>query len=165
MNATSPRDKNKTDQDVGTDPKFFEIANKQFNFGWDLACTKDNDLITKNDEREGWYYPNHNSLDLDWTMFDQYGWLWLNPPYKDIAPWAQKCAEESQKGAKIVMLTPASVGSQWFAKWAYPYAYIRMLTGRLTFKGHETPYPKDCMISIFDNFHKGIDLWNWRYVA
>lgn len=158
--ATSPRDKNKTIQEVGTDPLLFEVLNRRFNFTWDLACNEDNCLVKDGETVSGWSQPEFDSLIMPWYAHD--GWQWLNPPFKDIKPWAMKCAEEARKGAKIVMLTPASVGSKWFADHVYPNAYVRILTGRVTFQGHSTPYPKDVMISIFDNFHKGFDIWDWR---
>lgn len=154
--ATDPRDKNKTKQDYGTDPKFWEILNKRFNFVWDLACTEENCLI----QSAGFTYPEYDALKEDWFEFG--GWLYLNPPFKDIKPWAEKCYKESLKGAKIVLLTPASVGSVWFNDWVFQKAHIFFLKGRLTFKGETAPYPKDCMISVYDNFHKGIDIFDWR---
>jgi len=160
-NATKPRDKNKTEQNVGTDPKLFQVLNDRFNFGWDLACTFENCIVTPiNDEQRGFYFPEYNAFDVHWHARD--GWLYLNPPYKDIEPWARKCYEESKLGAKIVMLTPASTGTRWFQKWIYRKAMVKFLIGRPTFKGHDKPYPKDMMISIFDNFNRGFGLWDWK---
>ncbi len=155
MDATRPRDKNKTEQTVGTDPEFYEILNARFGFSWDLACTRENQLCPMG------LTPSENSLSADWHKLE--GWLYLNPPFKDSGKWAQKCSDEMEKGARIVMLTPAAVGSNWVRDWVYKRASVRILNGRLKFVGHDTPYPKDCMISIFQkNVYRGIDIWNWR---
>jgi len=161
MSATAPRSKSTTKQDYGTDPKFWKILNDRFDFQWDLACTRENCLVRSiTGAAVGYWHPEYDAFKFDWHEKD--GWLYLNPPYKDIKPWAKKCYEESLKGAKIVLLTPASVGSVWFAEWIHNRAHVLFLKGRLTFAGETAPYPKDCMISIFDNFHRGMDIWDWR---
>ncbi len=45
----------------------------------------------------------------------------------------------------------------------YQKAWVRFLNGRLTFAGHKSPYPKDSMISIFDNINFKMDVWDWSY--
>lgn len=82
---------------------------------------------------------------------------WLNPPFANIKPWAKKCAEESEKGAKILMLVPASVGSNWFKNYVYEIAHVLFLSPRMKFVGCKNPYPKDLMLvaygfSNFDGF-------------
>ncbi len=153
-NATAPRDKHKTKQDYGTPDDFFGALNAHFGFKWDLACTNDNKLTVFG------LTPSDDSLKCKWHELE--GYLFLNPPFADIEPWARKCYEEMQVGAKIVLLTPASVGSNWFRDWVFNKAKVRFLNGRLTFKGQNQPYPKDCMISIFDGIHTGFDIWDWR---
>jgi len=161
-NATAPSDKNKTKQDYGTPDNFYNHLHAHFGFNYDLACTSENKLckfgLTRSDD----------SLRVEWHKLE--GYLFLNPPFAKIEPWAQKCYEESLLGAKIVLLTPASVGSIWFQKFVYKKAWIRFLKGRLKFKGTKPnkktgkidPYPKDLMISIFDGIHFDIDIWDWR---
>lgn len=154
-NATAPRNPRKTQQVVGTDPKLFGILNFHFGFSIDLACTVDNQLCPRGiTEAE-------DSLSQEWHKLGP-GYMWLNPPFNDCRTWAAKCHEESKKGARIVMLTPASVGSNWFRDHVYHVARVRFLTGRLKFVGHDKPFPKDCMISIYDGINFGIDVWNWR---
>lgn len=151
-----------TKQDYGTPDNFFNPLNRHFGFNYDLACTKKNNLCKFG------LTPSEDSLSVDWHELE--GYLFLNPPFANAAPWARKCHEESLKGAKIVMLTLASVGSKWFSDWVYRKARVRFLTGRLTFKGMAKnpktgkvdPYNKDLMISIYDNINFGIDVWDWR---
>jgi phage N-6-adenine-methyltransferase len=104
--------------------------------------------------------PADDSLLQDWTRLR--GVLWLNPPFRRIAPWAQKCRESAGSDRIIVMLTPASIGSTWFAEYVYDHALVVALTPRLTFGDCATPYPKDCMLSIFDGAATGFAVWRWR---
>lgn len=167
-NATSPRDKHKTEQIVGTDPHFIEAINRTHEISWDLACTEENCVadtinIKGHNFVKGFYLPKYDSLEQDWHDVLPGKWLWLNPPFNNIKPWAEKAFSESVLGAKILMLTPASVGSKWYAENVQGRASVRFLTGRLTFKGHKNPYPKDCMLSIFDrSWDGGITTWDWR---
>lgn len=76
------------------------------------------------------------------------GLLWLNPPFNNIPAWASRCQNESLLGANILLLTPASVGSNWFANFVAGFADVYLLNGRLSFIKGE-PYNKDCMLSHF----------------
>ena len=155
LNAMTPRDKNKTEQVVCTDPRLFKALHDHFGFTVDLACNKDNCLCDRGiTEAE-------DSLSVDWYKLSD-GFMWLNPPFNQCGIWAEKCAREMERGAKIIMLAPASVGSNWFRDNIYKKARVRFLTGRLTFVGHKSPYPKDCMIAIYDGINFGLDIWNWR---
>lgn len=90
-----------------------------------------------------------DSLKQEWATLFPEGNLWLNPPFADIAPWAAKCLLESRKReGLIIMLTPASIGSEWFAESCEKKALIVPLRPRISFDG-KNPYPKDCMLSVF----------------
>lgn len=155
MNAITPKNKTQTEQSVGTDPLFWQILNAHFGFTHDLACTRDNQLCKFG------LTPSDNSLSVDWHKLE--GWLYLNPPYNQIQPWAEKCWVESQLGAKVVMLVPASVGANWFRDYLWLKATVRVLNGRLTFVGHTAPYPKDLLIAIYHpRIFKNLDLWEWK---
>ena len=106
-----------------------------------------------------------SSRALAWHKFG--GLLWLNPPFADIEPWAEKCKAESARGASIIMLTPASVGSNWFAKHCDGDCRVVFLRPRLTFEGCKDPYPKDCMLTLWHppisgHGFGGYQLWDWR---
>lgn len=91
------------------------------------------------------------------------GLCWLNPPFGNIAPWAAKCVRESENGARIAMLVPASVGANWFNNYVRPYAYVLELTPRLTFVGHKSAYPKDLILAVYtpERF-VGREAWEWK---
>lgn len=105
----------------------------------------------------------HDSLEQDWaSLTRKYGGiLWLNPPFKVLAPWMCKCRDEGQKGANVVCLVPAGVGSDWFWKYVFGTADVYFLNGRLSFD--DDPYMRDLMIVHFWSGMTGkISIWDWR---
>ena len=100
------------------------------------------------------------------------GLLWLNCEFNDIPRWAGRVKEESAKGANILLLTPASVGTVWFDTLIASHANVYLLKGRIPFIPGE-PYNKDCMLSHFvspsdRDLHSpaikfpSICMWDWR---
>jgi hypothetical protein len=100
-----------------------------------------------------------NALAQQWYKIK--GLLWLNPPFASITPWAAKCADEATQGAKILLLVPASVGSNWFRDHVFNQARVLFLNGRLTFVGCPTSYPKDCMLCSYGD-EPGCEIWKWN---
>lgn len=98
------------------------------------------------------------------------GLLWLNCEFDDITKWTDRCMEEVQAGANILLLTPLAV-SKWYVDNVQPWSDTTQLYGRLCFDG-KNPYPKDCMLNHFDPRFKDklsafgrppkIDIWDWR---
>ena len=106
------------------------------------------------------------------------GLLWLNCEFNDIAAWAARCRDEAKLGANILLLTPASVGANWFSELIAPYADTYLLKPRLSFIPKQT-YNKDCMISHFvspevrssgkfkvvgapEGNVRSLEIWNWK---
>jgi len=149
----------KSKQDYGTPQAFIDACVVRFGaFACDLACTTGN-------AKAGWgYYFDEgvNSLAQPWAEDRPDGVLWLNPPFGDIDPWAEKCAAESAKRhGLILMLTPASIGCVWFAEHVLGKAVVLGLSPRLTFEGTTATYPKDLMLSVFGYGLHGFDQWRW----
>lgn len=118
-------------------------------FAIDLAGTQENkkaDIVL-----------THNSLSRSWHFTS---WSWLNPPFAHIDPWAEKCNIESQNGAKICFLVPASIGSEWYAKHIHNHARVLALRPRISFD-NKGPYPKDCILCIFGHPSR-FELWKWK---
>lgn len=90
-----------------------------------------------------------NALSKDWNDALAGGVGWLNPPYDNIGLWAKKADEEAQKGARVLMLVPASVGTNWYLDYVHFKHPVDFLNGRIHFEGHEDPYPKDLMLVLF----------------
>lgn len=143
-------------QDYATPPEFIEAVVKRFGrISYDLAASPEN---TKS---EHYFSEAQNSLAQDWhSLSDGVANLWLNPPFDNISPWALKCAEEGQRGARILFLTPASIGANWFAKHVHNKALVLALNGRICFDG-KNPYPKDCILSCYGFGVTGFNVWGW----
>ena len=116
--------------------------------------------------------PEQDSLQTTWQWaLDFRPTCWLNPPFRDIMPWAAKCAR-TKVGAfepvrRILFLTPASVGANWFRDHVYGKALVLFLcsnehgSGRLTFEGEKDPYPRDLILSVYGE-EPGFKMWGWR---
>lgn len=148
-------------QNYGTPPELLTAIKKRLNisdFSIDLAADDQNNIAP-------FYYTEQRSaLDKDATWYTQGGWAWCNPPYSNIEPWVAKAVTESyDKGANIVMLVPASVGANWWARYVDPFAYVTFLNGRLTFVGATDPYPKDCALLLYTAWgFTGTSVWSWQ---
>lgn len=141
-------------QEVATPVEFIDAVQDRFGpITFDLAALKSNSVV------ERFYSPKDDSLQQRWHQHE--GWLWLNPPFSDIGPWARKCVAEAAHGAHILLLTPASVGADWFRFHLFPNAYVLYLSPRLQFAGHPHPYPKDLALTVFCHDMHGQDTWRW----
>jgi phage N-6-adenine-methyltransferase len=147
-------------QDYGTPLAFLEAVVKRFGvIKADLAASHENRVVTD-------FYGESEaggSLVQPWAKDHTTGNLWLNPPYGDIAKWAEKCRKESKlRCGLILLLVPASIGAKWFADDVKSHAMVLALTPRLTFAGCTTPYPKDCILAVYGYGFRGFDVWDWR---
>ncbi len=155
--AQKPRDKNKTEQIVGKPWSFIHACARRFGMiSVDLAASPENAKAPV------FYTEADDSLMKPWAKEFPGGNLWLNPPFKNIAPWASKCFGESRERAGLIlMLVPASIGSAWFASFVHNKAQVLALP-RMTFEGHPTPYPKDLMLCVYGMGFSGFDIWDYR---
>lgn len=147
-------DRKNSKQDYATPWDLIYACEKRFGvIGVDLAATHEN--------KKAPVYFSKSSLKASWSGL--LGVCWLNPPFSNIKPWAKKCYEESLCGAtRILLLTPASIGANWFRDHIHGKALVLALNGRITFVGATDPYPKDCIISAFGFNEIGFDVWDWK---
>jgi hypothetical protein len=163
-------------------PKIFlDAVKKRFGielFDWDLAATADNAVDgcgsredTKGFDVARYFGPTRmgpafrDSLTQDWTKLK--GSLWLNPPYADIAPWAEKCAAsawyESEKAyptRRIFLLVPAAVGSNWFQRHVFNKSLVLLLNPRISFDG-KAGFPKDLILACY-GLKPSVEPWRWQ---
>lgn len=141
-------------QDYKSPSDFMLALTKRFGpISYDLAADETN-------YQHALYYDlEDDSLKQDWHKLS--GWLYLNPPFDRIEPWAAKCAEESVMGANILFLVPASIGSEWYRNYVQFNAVTLSLNPRLCFDG-KAPYPKDCMLCVFCAGLYGFNVWKWK---
>ena len=87
---------------------------------------------------------------------------WLNPPFGRAAPWVEKCALTAPNlaGGRILVLLPASIGSNWLSAHVWGKARVIALSGRITFVGCTAPFPKDCFLLEYPG--SGFEVWDWR---
>jgi hypothetical protein len=150
-------------QDYQTPPEFLCAVERDFavnTWAVDLAATADNRVAVY------WCGPGSeepDSLAYDWNLLSGNfsGNFWLNPPFKDITPWAKKCSEY-KGGGRIFLLVPASVGANWFRDHVHGKAHVIALSPRLTFVGCDGPYPKDLMLAVFGPVRGGFSTWRWK---
>jgi phage N-6-adenine-methyltransferase len=108
-----------------------------------------------------------NSLSVDWVealrlrppLDDSRPCAWLNPPFRGIDPWMEKCKVESAKGMRIVSLTLASIGTAWYRKHVEGGALSLVLRRRITFVGQPTGFPKELMITLWGFGMTGLGFW------
>jgi len=146
-------------QDYATPRPFLDAVERRFGpIRWDLAAHAGNPVVPD------YYGPGskrgEDSFAQAWSL--QGGVLWLNPPFSDIAPWAEKAADEGSRGARVVMLVPAAVGSNWFAEHVHHRALVLAIRPRLCFDGVD-PYPKDLILVCHGPWiAPGFDCWRWK---
>lgn len=151
----------RSEQAVPTPREFLPPVAERFGvITFDLAATPANSVV-------GGYHFGPGSMwgvdALVQSWHRRNGLLWLNPPFETIGPWAAKCREEAAAGATIAMLTPASVGSIWFAEHVHGRALVLGLSPRLKFVGCKHQYPKDLMLSVYGPcITPGFDVWRWK---
>ena len=119
---------------------------------WDLAATVHNTKAPR------FISPMENSLEQNWKEIVGDKLCWLNPPFGKIAPWVVKCCEQK---VRVVVLLPASVGTNWFADFVHKHADVYFIRPRLVFVGQIDPYPKDLMICVYGSIQRIYQTWNW----
>lgn len=145
----------KSKQDYPTPWEFIRACERKFGpITFDLAATPENTKAKR------FYTKEQDSLIQPWH--ENEGLQFLNPEFDRIAPWAAKCADESRRGAQVAFLTPASIGSNWFRDYVWPWADVYAVNGRIIFEGMTTPYPKDCILSVFGrDTGRSFNVWTW----
>jgi phage N-6-adenine-methyltransferase len=146
--------RHRSKQDYETPAEFIAACVKRFGLiTFDLAATAANAKAPRHFDLE------QDSLRQDWR--EKSGTLWLNPPFADIRPWAAKCSGARNRTDWILLLTPGSIGTDWFAEHVQGKAIVLGLSPRITFVGSDDPYPKDLILSCFGFGVHGFDTWRW----
>jgi hypothetical protein len=161
MTKIMPKQKpGRSEQVVEAPADFLASVKTRFglrSFDWDLAAGR------TNQKAPNYFGPDspsgEDSLPEPWPIGD----CWLNPPYGDIAPWAQKCSESAFPWCRrrIYFLVPASVGSNWFADHVFGEALVLFLRPLLVFVGRKQSYPKDLILAVYGGV-PGVECWRWK---
>ena len=157
--------KHRSKQDYETPDDFLTAVKRRLgikDFAFDFAATAHNNKAKRGrfwdaEDDSLWKEPH------EWVDACDDCWGWLNPPYTNIGPWTLACAQAKIEGARIAMLVPAGVGSNWFRDYVYGDARVLFLNGRLTFVGSTDCYPKDCLLLLWDSdLEDGFEIWSWN---
>jgi phage N-6-adenine-methyltransferase len=119
-------------QDYRTPREFLDACEGRFGeINFDLAATKQNAVVPD------YFSRRDNALVQDWPC-NTCDLCWLNPEFSDIAPWAERCDQQCEmRGCRILLLVPASVGSEWFFHHVHKKALVLPLRQRIVFVGHK----------------------------
>lgn len=168
-------------QDYGTPwPLIRAIEHRWGKLTIDLAAREDNKkaplCIT----------PEEDSLKADWAEKIGDGLGFLNPEFADIDPWAAQCARYAARSTSFLMLTPASIGAEWFADHCEGNAEIVGLRPRIKFEGCHVldkktglrkcgelcagcaSYPKDCCLTLWGGRFEDepvFQTWRWDAIS
>ena len=156
-------------QDYATPMELIRAVEKRFGvIVHDLCAHAQNARVAS------YYSKEQDCFKQAWAKDFPAGNLWGNPEFGGgfIGHFAEKCYVESrQRDGLIIMLTPASIGSEWFAAHVEKKALVIGLRPRLSFDGID-PYPKDCMLSVYGldpsappsamQYLSGFETWRWK---
>lgn len=181
LTLTGPSVKrHQSEQVVATPWEFIRAVEAKFGpIAVDLAATHENK------KARVFISPEMDTFKQDWTLWLQGRLGWLNPEFDPMKTWVAKCAMEQRRGAEFTVLSPASIGTNWFWDHVQPYAEIHCLTPRIAFVGSHnvfpkkhpragqrvcdescegcSPYPKDLILSHYkQNPSHELQRWKWK---
>lgn len=149
-----------SDQTIETPSDFFSAIVHRFGRPeLDLAATIDNRKCPQ------YIGEGEDSLTVDWMRRLNGRIGYLNPPFDPVEPWVTKCAEEYQRGSKILLLCRASVDSNWYWDHVHPNAVVYALTPRIKFVGQNAGYPSPLVLCTFNVLGVPggpIQRWRWK---
>jgi hypothetical protein len=151
----------KSRQDYRTPGPFLSATARRFGpIAFDLACSTSNRVAPSG------FTAADDALSQDWCdlRIGRGSVAWCNPPFGNIAPWAEKCVSVRHLQRWTLLLVP--LGTQdWACRYVWGQAYVLKLRGRLTFGGESSPYPKDLMLAAYGFGVVGEEAWDWRQEA
>jgi hypothetical protein len=144
-----------------TPPAFLAAVQRKFDveIAFDLACTRE-DAVS----HEGIFHPEQDALARAWPVLPGGTTAWCNPPFAKASAFARVASESPH--CRTLLLTPASVGSKWFAEYVHGQACIVFLRPRIVFLQPDgTPCPaginRDCMLAAY-GWAPGVYCEDWR---
>lgn len=135
------------DSDEWSTPQaFYDLLNAEFNFTLDPCATAENAKCT------AYLTKKMDGLLCGWNANNT---VFVNPPYGNIKAWVQKCYEEAQKGATVVLLIPSRTDTRYWHKWIMRAAEVRFVKGRFKFGGSKNSAPFPSAVAVFRSGHTG----------
>ena len=141
-------------QDYGTPPEFVQALERRFGpITFDLAASKHTALAS------AFFTEEQDALSRSWLDLGPVAFC--NPPFGDIRPWAEKCAECRWLRRWTLLLVPASMGSMWWRDHVLSKCQADGIP-RLRFVGAKDLYPKDLALCAYGFGVNGHGFWDWR---
>ncbi len=144
-----------------TPPAVLAAVQRKFGtrIAFDLACTREDSVAPF-----GIYQPDQDALACAWPETGPTDCAWCNPPFNRASAFARVASESPH--CRTLLLTPASVGSKWFAEYVHGKACIVFLRPRIVFLQPDgTPCPaginRDCMLAAY-GWAPGVYCEDWR---
>ena len=157
---TMPKQKpGQSRQDYGTPRDLLAAITARFGrIDVDLAASAHNAKAPR------FYTKKDDTLSIFWAKRHPRATMFLNPEFGDARLYAEKCAYEGEllRGGKILLLVPASVGSDWYRHFVAPFAIVFPLSPRIIFEGETAPYPKDVVLALYGAGVTGFTPWRWK---
>ena len=131
----------------------FDLLDKEFNFDLD-PCGDSKHLLRRNLQTitpEGIFYGDssderfNDGLTQNWNTRI----VFVNPPFTNKIDWIDKCYNEGNNGATVVLLIPCSTDTKWWHNYVMKCTEIRFIEGRITFDGAEGPAPFPSCIVVY----------------
>jgi len=154
----------KSRQDYRTPADFLDAVEARFGrLTWDAAADESSTVV-ESDRHRFFSADGVSAFDADWSTFKRTDLIWLNPPFSEIghrwAPLVERWTTQLP-WLRLLMLTPAALGSEWYRKFVEDKAMVQPLNPRMTFEGETAPYPKDLMLSCYGFGVTGVRQWRW----
>jgi phage N-6-adenine-methyltransferase len=152
-------------QDRATPQSLVDLIARRFgvNIVIDLAASEENKKC------HFFIGEQENSLNSEWFVKKAIAGTaqknicaWLNPPFKSVGPWMEKCKHESEMGCKIISLTLSSLGANWYRDHVEGNALSLVLRDRVIFEGCKDPFPKELMVTLWGFSMTGLGFWSWK---
>jgi len=155
----------KSRDDWETPDALIDVLRREFGaFGLDPCANAENKKACD------WYGPGSDLGQEDGLAVPWFGGsAYVNPPYGRgvIEKWVEKCYFEVACGRVelVVALLPASTSAGWWHQWVMQATEIRLLKGRLTYKGAPSAATWDSVIVVWRRGMLGwqrFSGWDWR---
>jgi len=128
-------------QNTETPPEFVKAVEDYFkiHFSLDLAGSEENKkaplVLTE----------KHDSFVCSWSELLDGRLGWLNPTFRNLTKWINKCLDEVDKGARFVTLWPLSGDLNQLPVCSHPDVSVYIIHGRIW------PVVRACMLCVWDN--------------
>ena len=119
--------------------ELFDALHNRFIFDLDAAASDENHLCDR------YYTKENDGLRQSW----EWRRVFCNPPYSQIARWAEKFQEESSRALLIVALVPARTDTRWWHKYIMTADKIVYIRGRLKFSNSKNSAPFPSALAIW----------------